>query len=85
VPPKTGIGELASKPGTHPLAKAAAEMILASRDCRRIWLNLNLEVLSEVFMVVGDCLRIDKNNTALRGSIFLNKLVVRKFLLGRKS
>jgi len=36
--------------------------------------------LSEVFMVVGYCLRVDKNDTALGGSIFLNNLVVRKFL-----
>ncbi len=31
-------------------------------------------------MVVGDCLRIDKNDTALGGSVFLNHLVVKKFL-----
>lgn len=83
--PKTGIGELLYKPGTHPLAKAVAEIMLASRDCRRIWLNLNLEVLSEVFMVVGVCLRVDKNATALGGSFFLNIWVAIKFLLGRKS
>ena len=31
-------------------------------------------------MVVGDCLRVDKNDTALSGLIFLNKVVARKFL-----
>jgi hypothetical protein len=36
-------------------------------------------------MVVGYCLRVDKNDTALGGSIFLNKLLAIKFLLGRKS
>ncbi|MEG3834668.1 MULTISPECIES: hypothetical protein [unclassified Microcoleus] len=40
----------------------------------------NLEVFSEVFMVVGDCLRVDKNDTALGGSIFLNNVVAKKFL-----
>jgi len=32
-------------------------------------------------MVVGDCLRVDKNDTALGGSIFLNNVVAKKFLL----
>ncbi|MEG4807233.1 hypothetical protein QUA82_06190 [Microcoleus sp. F8-D3] len=40
----------------------------------------NLEVFVEVFMVVGDCLRVDKNDTALGGSIFLNNVVAKKFL-----
>ncbi len=31
-------------------------------------------------MVIGGCLRIDKNDTALGGSVFLNHLVVKKFL-----
>ncbi|MEG4425826.1 MULTISPECIES: hypothetical protein [unclassified Microcoleus] len=31
-------------------------------------------------MVVGDCLRVDKNDTALGGSIFLNNVVAKKFL-----
>ena len=31
-------------------------------------------------MVVGDCLRVDKNGTALRGSIFLNNVAAKKFL-----
>jgi len=35
-------------------------------------------------MVVGDCLCLDKNDTGLGGSIFLNKLVARKFLPGKK-
>ncbi len=32
-------------------------------------------------MVGDDCLRIDKNDTALGGSVFLNHLAVKKFLL----
>jgi len=31
-------------------------------------------------MVVGDCLRVKKNDTALGGSIFLNNMVAKKFL-----
>jgi len=31
-------------------------------------------------MVVGYCLRINKNDTALGGSFFLNHVVVKKFL-----
>jgi hypothetical protein len=31
-------------------------------------------------MVVGECLRVDKNDTALGGSIFLNNVVAKKFL-----
>ena len=31
-------------------------------------------------MVVGDCLRVNKNDTALGGSIFLNHVVAKKFL-----
>jgi hypothetical protein len=55
-------------------------MMPANSDCRSIRLNPNLEVLSEVFIVVGDCLRVDKNDTALGGSIFLNNVVAKKFL-----
>jgi len=36
--------------------------------------------LVKVFMVVGDCLRVDKNDTALGGSIFLNHVAAKKFL-----
>jgi hypothetical protein len=31
-------------------------------------------------MVVGDCLRVDKNDTAHRGSILENNVVAKKFL-----
>ncbi len=33
-----------------------------------------------MFMGVGDCLRGDKNDTALSGLIFLNNVAARKFL-----
>jgi hypothetical protein len=55
-------------------------MMPANSDCRSIRFRRNLELLVEVFMVVGDCLRVDKNDTALGGSIFLNNVVAKKFL-----
>lgn len=78
--PKTRFGDCPYKPGAHPVAKAAVDMMTENSDCRSIRFRRNLEVLVKVFMVVGDCLRVDKNDTALGGSIFLNHVAAKKFL-----